>query len=289
MTMEPETANLTPQHERDKETGLDYRGARYYDSDVARFLSTDPWQAKYPEWSTYNYVIGNPIKFTDPTGKGVEYTKEEAKARAARGVKNGYKTEVVANPDKPDDYGVNYKKTVNGKKYEGVQYEGKFDGIVKGGLQKYNGSKNQNGSKNVSFFVGYFFEYSQSSLISGGSSVGKVVTEFHGTHNYTTDGTWNSGPQLKSELFSLGGSYGIIMSTGPAKDVPLNAIEGLSHSLELNASAIVVDIGNKLSWSSEPYNDNGDILFMSSTQVSIGVGTPFFSGGYTNGNTIIQK
>ncbi|WP_430406829.1 RHS repeat-associated core domain-containing protein [Fluviicola sp.] len=62
---------LTTGHERDKETGLDYRGARYYDSDVARFLSTDPWADKYPSWSTYNYVMGNPVMFTDPTGKGV--------------------------------------------------------------------------------------------------------------------------------------------------------------------------------------------------------------------------
>jgi RHS repeat-associated protein len=63
---------LTTQHERDKETGLDYRGARYYDSDISRFLSIDPWQTKYPEWSTYNYVMGNPIIFIDPTGKGAE-------------------------------------------------------------------------------------------------------------------------------------------------------------------------------------------------------------------------
>lgn len=61
---------LTTGHERDQKTGLDYRGARYYDSDVARFLSTDPWAVKYPNWSTYNYVMGNPIVLIDPTGKG---------------------------------------------------------------------------------------------------------------------------------------------------------------------------------------------------------------------------
>lgn len=61
---------LTTQHERDHITNLDYRGARYYDGDVGRFLSTDPWQDKYPAWSTYNYVMGNPIIFIDPTGKG---------------------------------------------------------------------------------------------------------------------------------------------------------------------------------------------------------------------------
>lgn len=60
---------LTTQHERDVETGLDYRGARYYDSDVARFLSLDPLAADFPSWSAYNYVMGNPVLLTDPDGK----------------------------------------------------------------------------------------------------------------------------------------------------------------------------------------------------------------------------
>ena len=42
---------MTTQHERDQETGLDYRGARYYDSDVVRFLSLDPKAANYASWS----------------------------------------------------------------------------------------------------------------------------------------------------------------------------------------------------------------------------------------------
>jgi RHS repeat-associated protein len=60
---------LTTQHERDQETGLDYRGARYYDADVARFLSLDPLASEFPEWSDYNYVLGNPLVYTDPNGK----------------------------------------------------------------------------------------------------------------------------------------------------------------------------------------------------------------------------
>ncbi len=61
---------LTTQHERDKETDLDYRGARFYDNEVARFLSTDPLENQFPAWSTFHYVLGNPISFTDPTGEG---------------------------------------------------------------------------------------------------------------------------------------------------------------------------------------------------------------------------
>ncbi|MBC9812636.1 RHS repeat-associated core domain-containing protein [Crocinitomicaceae bacterium CZZ-1] len=63
---------LTTQHERDKETGLDYRGARFYDSDIARFLSLDPLAKEFPAWSAYNYVMGNPISLIDPTGRSPE-------------------------------------------------------------------------------------------------------------------------------------------------------------------------------------------------------------------------
>jgi len=60
---------LTTQHERDVETGLDYRGARFYDSDIGRFLSLDPLAADFASWSAYNYVLGNPISYVDPDGK----------------------------------------------------------------------------------------------------------------------------------------------------------------------------------------------------------------------------
>ena len=60
---------LTTHHERDTETGLDYRGARFYDSDVARFLSLDPHAMDYPWLSDYVYVGNNPIIFIDEDGK----------------------------------------------------------------------------------------------------------------------------------------------------------------------------------------------------------------------------
>ncbi|MDP2363263.1 MAG: RHS repeat-associated core domain-containing protein, partial [Ignavibacteria bacterium] len=39
--------------ERDTETNYDYFGARYYDSDLARWLSVDPLADIYPGWSPY--------------------------------------------------------------------------------------------------------------------------------------------------------------------------------------------------------------------------------------------
>jgi RHS repeat-associated protein len=59
---------LTTQHERDVETGLDYRGARFYDSEVGRFLGVDPLASERSWVSPYNYVQNNPILRVDPTG-----------------------------------------------------------------------------------------------------------------------------------------------------------------------------------------------------------------------------
>jgi len=72
---------LTTQHERDKETGLDYRGARFYDSDIARVLSLDPLAKEFPAWSAYNYVMGNPISLIDPTGRSPEGTGDDKKKK----------------------------------------------------------------------------------------------------------------------------------------------------------------------------------------------------------------
>ena len=56
--------------ERDSETGLDYFGARYYQSDLSIWLSVDPLASKYPSTSPYMYVRGNPIMLIDPDGMG---------------------------------------------------------------------------------------------------------------------------------------------------------------------------------------------------------------------------
>ena len=71
---------LTTQHERDKNTGLDYRGARYYDSDLGRFLSIDPKAKAYPSLSDYVYVADNPVKFIDPDGKAIKPANQTAEA-----------------------------------------------------------------------------------------------------------------------------------------------------------------------------------------------------------------
>ncbi|MFA8344338.1 MAG: RHS repeat-associated core domain-containing protein [Rhodothermaceae bacterium] len=55
--------------ERDTETGLDYFGARYYNSKTGLWLAVDPLADKYPGWSPFNYVENDPLNYVDPNGE----------------------------------------------------------------------------------------------------------------------------------------------------------------------------------------------------------------------------
>jgi RHS repeat-associated protein len=61
--------------ERDAETGLDYFGARYYGSRIARFTTVDPvytWTENFVDpqrWNRHAYSRNNPLRFTDPDGR----------------------------------------------------------------------------------------------------------------------------------------------------------------------------------------------------------------------------
>jgi len=67
-------------HEEDKETGLIYAKARFYDPDTGRFLSQDAWEGDNtiaPSLHKYLYAYQNPTVYVDPTGN----TGEEVVAR----------------------------------------------------------------------------------------------------------------------------------------------------------------------------------------------------------------
>ena len=56
------------------------RSARYYDSELGRWLQVDPLAEKHPDWNPYNYCLNNPLRYFDPNGKTEE---ERQKAVAA--------------------------------------------------------------------------------------------------------------------------------------------------------------------------------------------------------------
>ena len=67
--------------ERDAESGLDYFGARYYASNMGRFMSTDPiWITKErladpQRLNLYAYAVNNPLRYIDPDGMDVTLGK----------------------------------------------------------------------------------------------------------------------------------------------------------------------------------------------------------------------
>ena len=75
--------------ERDQESGLDYFGARYYGSNMGRFMSPD-WAAKAEpvpyakldnpqSLNLYSYVLNNPLSRTDPDGHEVDFDQNAKK------------------------------------------------------------------------------------------------------------------------------------------------------------------------------------------------------------------
>ena len=58
--------------ELDDGTDLYYYGARYYSSELGRFMSKDPWAGNMTDpqsFNKYSYVMNNPVKYVDPTGE----------------------------------------------------------------------------------------------------------------------------------------------------------------------------------------------------------------------------
>jgi RHS repeat-associated protein len=69
------TEHLFTAKERDQESGNDYFGARYFGSNMGRFLSPDSVGGSPDDpqsWNLYGYVLNNPLKNTDPDGHDVQ-------------------------------------------------------------------------------------------------------------------------------------------------------------------------------------------------------------------------
>jgi len=63
--------------QRDTETGWDYFGARYYDARIGNWGSVDAKMEKNVSFSSYSYVLRNPLIYTDPKGEEWFYIWDE--------------------------------------------------------------------------------------------------------------------------------------------------------------------------------------------------------------------
>ena len=66
-------------YQHDKESGLYYLNARYYDSTIARFITEDTYYGEKTDplsLNLYTYCHNNPIIYFDPSGHEVQYKKD---------------------------------------------------------------------------------------------------------------------------------------------------------------------------------------------------------------------
>jgi RHS repeat-associated protein len=58
-------------------------GARIYDSRLGRWMSTDPLQVKYPNYTPYNFAINSPLIFVDYNGEDIYLTVNDGQINEA--------------------------------------------------------------------------------------------------------------------------------------------------------------------------------------------------------------
>jgi RHS repeat-associated protein len=288
---------LTTQHERDRETGFDYRGARYYDSDLGRFLSLDPLAAKFPEWSAYNYVLGNPIMLIDPDGREPEdwiknlatgqYFWESSIFSPVQALPEGYQY-----IGKSGEY-ESEKGTV--LLNDGGSWNFKVEGNI-AVANKTSNSSSKSANSNISpsfiggipqdYFVGVYGEFSVGGGIFFQADHGFIWSPYTGFHTYFTDHSVDNGFNFRTELASIGIGGGAMFTTGDPKDVRKEHYEGSSIVIDINASAVFVDAGQSIAII-QPFNKKGERMIFVGAQVSGGEGTPYASGGF-NWNAITK-
>ena len=103
--------------ERDNETGLYYYGARYYGDWIARFISVDPLQHKYPHYTPYQYAGNKPVTFIDLDGMEEDKPNKNNQITVYNGDKRF--DDFVNSTIEQFGFSENYKVTVNINNVEG--------------------------------------------------------------------------------------------------------------------------------------------------------------------------
>ncbi len=109
--------------ELDRETGLYYYGARYYDPTTSIWQSVDPMTDKYAGWSPYNYTLYNPLKYIDFWGmrpndeEAAEMSEHVYKGQVGDKLSGGWEMVRVDEDEEMPGYrsGVYRRKKDNGK------------------------------------------------------------------------------------------------------------------------------------------------------------------------------
>lgn len=184
--------------ERDTETNYDYFGARYYDSELGRWMSVDASAGKYAGLSPYSYSFNNPLKYTDPDGNDPELV-----AAAAAAVAVGVGIVITATYLATKDYlehpsTVNFPSQTNITNYATVLGVAAFNTISNLFSSDESNSQSENGtvSNENSTVVGQTYDgrpTDQYGHVLGGSGKPRVNVKKHSTEKSAKDAARQAG------------------------------------------------------------------------------------------------
>jgi RHS repeat-associated protein len=207
-----ETAN-TPKEkftgkERDAESGLDYFGARYYNPDIVRWTSVDPLWEKHPDWTPYNYVLGNPLLLVDPDGRQVtawalsKVNQMQASSSVGRFFQGVAQGALSAGSDNISMFMETGRSMIN-------QGEKLLQGDIKGAMQESPIAKTVEGVKQLGSAVANGDANAIGQVVGMGSvalAVGKLATGTRGVTNPIPDELARVIPGDLGKVETLGAS-----------------------------------------------------------------------------------
>ncbi|MDQ3141943.1 MAG: hypothetical protein M3Q56_06810 [Bacteroidota bacterium] len=263
-------------------------GKRVYDGRLGRWLSRDPYEAKYPHTSPYTFALNSPISLKDIAGDTATYVCYYQAINFNSGITLTYKSVEVhpeagpANGNVDGGYIYRYSQTLNGN-FDSGSYEITYD---EARMDKMNLDAIMTPAtiRGMEYVPNYDAANEVTWSPLGGAAGVKseqVVDKGTTTTTYTQDANMNEygygGDNLKTESSNKtvvtpgDGSYGINVSAKAYLNVDLHKPQGKSHT---------VNVGLGEGWGLDITIDAGGVQQVElNVGVEAGASTPSFDSG----------
>ena len=177
--------------EFDKETGLYYYGARYYEPRLSLWMSTDPKEEKFANINTYCYTNNNPIRYEDFDGRewGIKYNETGGVVYA--------NVELQVNPNIDQKIIEQYKQDINAEFNRMIKEvsSGKFSGEINFNVPQ---------KEDQLYLIVSFSDYSPTTFAGINSKIGMADATIYNNRNQVKEGYVFAADIIHELLHTLG-------------------------------------------------------------------------------------